>query len=202
MVRFLTIISLILAGCDGPETRDLAPTQTVPDDIIPVINPDEPARHSVSRTEPPVFVSEIGDLSEPVIVNAEMCSPDRKRCFWGDTEEICQLAGQAEVIFHYTAEQGYVSLWSDREATNLLLADISTSGSGTRVFESADHRLRLTLGVSSTNQSRGRAIGSGLVGEMVVELDGKKIPYPYPTPQTNIQGPIDCRKIADIVRIM
>lgn len=194
-LRSLFISCLLLTSCDRAETQ--IPVSTRANAETPFENSDGGAlgKPAERASNLPVFDSHVGSLSNPTIVVVDMCSPDRKRCLWDDWKEVCQFVGEAEVIFNFNRGRGYLSLSDDEALINVTLRETSAKNAETKTFEDADGRLRVTLAISNSSVSRGRAEGPGLVGRMIVERDGEKIPYPYPSPRTQIHGPINCNPI-------
>ena len=189
--RTLLISCLLLANCGRTDTPNVeANTEAFE-------NSDRATSASAveRRRSLPIFESNVGSLSNPTIVGVDMCSQEQTRCLWDDWEEVCQLTGEAEIIFNFHGDRGYLRLADDNATTNFILRETLADDASVKTFESADGRLRVNLEISDSSLPRGRAEGPGFVGVMMVEHDGEAVPYPYPIPRTQILGSINCNPI-------
>ena len=189
--RTLLISCLLLANCGRTDTPNVEANTEAFENSVSV-----PSAKDVERLKSlPVFDSNVGSLSNPTIVDVDMCSQDRTRCLWDDWKEFCQLTGDAEIIFNFHDNRGYLRLSHDNATINVILRETLADDASVKNFESADGRLRVNLEISDSNSPRGRAEGPGLVGMMMVEHDGEAVPYAYPFPRTQIHGSINCNSV-------
>jgi len=176
-----------LTACSDNAAADL----TITDSIEPQSDASPTPRRPVN--EPPTLVSSVPNLSAPDILNLDLCSVDRSECALPDSLERCELVFGVEVPFVTTRQHGYLALIDeDGSAYHLRLrrknGEVHEGGD----FESADGRLLVTLKTRFSDLPRGRATGPGVVGELSVVLDDKRLVYPYPQPRDTLVGPLDC----------
>ncbi|MEM7700847.1 MAG: hypothetical protein AAF251_02810 [Pseudomonadota bacterium] len=176
-----------LTACSDNAAADL----TVTDSIEPQSDASPAPRWPVSK--PPRLVSRVPNVLAPEILNLDLCSVDRSECTLSDSLERCELVYGIEVLFETTRQHGFLALIDKNgSAHHLRLQRRDGEGSAGGEFESADGRLSATLKTRFSDLPRGRATGPGMMGELLVVLDGKRLVYPFPNPKDTLVGPLDC----------